>query len=181
MNHLVLCIRDPRTAPPVGTACMLFVPMFVFICSNEKRHSRRSFDRLYDTLDMSVWIEKLTNRWPPIKNQPIKIQRIVWCRIIHRTIYILKMRHQNRDEFHQFQEYSLQIQNLVIVDHTADSGISLLRNTNSLRNYNVSLSLTNSVKWDASCRNGTFILYMILKNRNGHFHEKAIFICSVNS
>ena len=108
------------------------------ICSNvrfhmfqrKKRHFRRFFDRLYDTLDMSVWIEKLTNRWPPIKNQPIKIQRIVWCRIIHRTIYILKMRHQNRDEFHQFQEYSSQIQNLVIVDHTADSGISLLRNTN---------------------------------------------------
>lgn len=128
-------------------ACYLFQCSFSYVLT-KKRHWR-FFDRLYDTLDMSVWIEKLTNRWPPIKNQPIKIQRIVWCRIIHRTIYILKMRHQNRDEFHQFQEYSSQIQNLVIVDHMADSGISLLRNTNSLRNYNVSLSLTNSVKWDA--------------------------------
>lgn len=47
-------------------ACYLFQCSFSYVLT-KKRHSRRFFDRLYDTLDMSVWIEKLTNRWPPIK------------------------------------------------------------------------------------------------------------------
>ena len=110
------------------SACYLFLSNVRFhMFFRKKRNFRRFFDRLYDTLDMSVWIEKLTLIIDPYKNQPNKFQRIVWCRIIHRTIYILKMRHQNRDEFHQFQEYSSQIQSLVIVVHMADSGISLLR------------------------------------------------------
>ena len=53
-------------SPWERSACYLIQCSFSYI-PTKKRHFRRFFDRLYDTLDMSVWIEKLTNRWPPIK------------------------------------------------------------------------------------------------------------------
>jgi len=57
------------------------------------------------------------------------------------------MRHQNRDEYHQFQEYSSQIQSLVIVVHMADSpgaGSESTKSSSSIQRLNLNPNWKNT-------------------------------------
>ena len=56
------------------SACYLFLSNVRFhMFFRKKRNFRRFFDRLYDTLDMSVWIEKLTLIIDPSKKSTKQI------------------------------------------------------------------------------------------------------------